>query len=761
MALTHTLRLTCSTFHAVVIRPPSSRIPRHSLFDRRGPALPRLLGLLLLGGVPWTPQVCRAGGGPENLLLVVNRRSWTSVAIANHYQHLRGIPPGNVLNLDWAGSVTETDVETFRSKILFPIVESIERRRLTGQIDYVVYSSDFPYSIDITADLKTGDKFAKGSLTGLTYLAPLVLAKTPAYTNQDVNWYWRRVSAQGQQLVPTRGFRFANYWNEAGEIVPRDGMRYLLSVMLGYTSGRGNSLTEVLDYLTRNSQSDGSSPEGTIYYARNENIRSNAREYRWDLTATNEAKKTRVGRSLYELAVTELKRSGVSAQIVSDKLPTNRTDVAGAMLGIAKFDWSRSGSQILPGAICENFTSFGGILSEDAGQTPLTDLLRFGAAGSSGTVVEPYAIWQKFPHPFIHVHYARGCSLAEAFYQSVSQPYQLLVMGDPLCQPWARPPQVIVAGIKSGQVVTGKVRISARVNGKVQAKYCDAFVDGRHIVRTPPNVYYELDTETLPDGHHELRVVAVADNLIECQGRQAVSFTTKNHARTIVVHGKRTRTIRWDKTMRFDVESPGAVGIAVYVNREVLARAAGDKVRFVIKPSHIGLGPARLSIVGLYGKQRTDNVFSQPVDIEVTPPKLITALRSPVGVKYAPGMRVTSSGGPSVKVTSTFDKNWPEKLAHLTKNSPFAIEGLVNVRHDGVYQLQAAIDGDVDVSVNDRRLFATRDQTFNRHYVMLPLSAGWHHIRADARPNRSRRFELKFGDRGCRSVGAPEFFIPL
>ena len=41
----------------------------------------------------------------------------------------------------------------------------------------------------------------------------------------------------------------------------------------------------------------------------------------------------------------------------------------------------------------------------------------------------------------IQVHYARGCSLAEAFYQSVYAPYQLMIVGDPLCRPWANIPR--------------------------------------------------------------------------------------------------------------------------------------------------------------------------------------------------------------------------------------------------------------------------------------------------------------------------------
>ena len=38
-------------------------------------------------------------------------------------------------------------------------------------------------------------------------------------------------------------------------------------------------------------------------------------------------------------------------------------------------------------------------LRSGATQTPLSEFLRFGAAGSSGTVVEPFAIQAKFPHP--------------------------------------------------------------------------------------------------------------------------------------------------------------------------------------------------------------------------------------------------------------------------------------------------------------------------------------------------------------------------
>ena len=66
----------------------------------------------------------RATGGPENVLLVVNPRSPDSLCIANHYAALRHIPPNNFLFLDWDPKQENTDVDTFREKILLPVLRA-------------------------------------------------------------------------------------------------------------------------------------------------------------------------------------------------------------------------------------------------------------------------------------------------------------------------------------------------------------------------------------------------------------------------------------------------------------------------------------------------------------------------------------------------------------------------------------------------------------------------------------------------------------
>ena len=225
-----------------------------------------------------------AGGGPENVLLVVNRRSTNSLTIANHYQQLRQIPPGNVLTLAWDPKVEATDVATFRKEILLPILRAIEQRRLGPQIDYVVYSSDFPTMIDIDGDVKSfyeaGANFEQpawslkldpkaewpkpltkvASITGLTYLWQPAAVGNPAYVDLRANVYAR----EGDSSL---GFSSSMNFGPKGEVLPPGAMgrRFLLSVMLGVTAGRGNSLQEVIDYLQRSTAADGTFPRGTIY----------------------------------------------------------------------------------------------------------------------------------------------------------------------------------------------------------------------------------------------------------------------------------------------------------------------------------------------------------------------------------------------------------------------------------------------------------------------------------------------------------------
>ena len=612
-----------------------------------------------------------AGGGPENVLLVVNPKSTASMTIGNHYVLLREIPPQNVLYLDWDPSKDRTDIDSFRQEILVPVLKAAfrESRR---RIDYVVYSSDFPWAIDAAADVNRLLAFEKArarksqsaagarsgddapaeidnpagadqgapilewpetlaptaSLNGLTYLWQLVLSRDPRlYLSLGANHYARRPDAQ--EGLSSSEFRSTHMLAPGGKLVSSEarargqeslrdaverrregkpvepvelpGVQYLLSTMLGVTTGRGNSVSEVVNYLQRSADADGTFPSGTIYFAENDDVRSRTRQ------------------PGFGAAIEELKGLHVEAEVVRGEVPRNKPDVQGAMIGSAIFDWDASGSTILPGAICEHLTSFGGVMSANGSQTPLSEFLRYGAAAASGAVTEPFSIQAKFPLPSMHVHYASGCTLAEAFYQSVFGPYQLLIVGDPLCRPWANIPAVAVEGLEDWETVTGKFELTptAIFSKSSMVEEFELYIDGSLRDRGRPGEKLAATTEELADGYHELRVVALESGAIRSHGHRIIPIRTSNHARSISVSDLPRASIPSSGTVSLTCQAPGSIGIAVLQNTRLLTRAAGDTAHLQLKASELGRGPVRIFVVGLGSKGPASNVTSDPIDFVV------------------------------------------------------------------------------------------------------------------------------------------------
>lgn len=594
---------------------------------------PKLKSRMLLGFAALAVLSCSqrlwAGGGPENVALLVNSRSATSKQIANFYVSLRGIPDANVIYLDDVPDAESTDVETFREAILKPAIETLNARRMAARIDYLVYSADFPTAIQVQADLDQVDVEIPKVLTktaainGLTFLAGWTMGKNPSYLSLDANgyasqtpgqvlqrcyrgpesktlglaikaynenrfddafkqfgelaeknsdqpalhywlarceaqrgdwdaalealdaairtgWCFRKFTREDEAFAegddelpfqtrlatmpdtewpqhPSREFRASVNWAPNGMPVasPEWGTRYFLSTVLAVTRGAGTTAAEAMANLQRAHDADFTQPQGAFYFTLTGDVR------------------TRTRKPGFEIAINELKRLGHDAEVVEAKLPENRNDVAGLMIGAANYDWTPTHNRILPGAICENLTSFGGKMDQRGGQTKLSELLRAGAAGSSGTVTEPYAIQAKFPHPAIQVHYAHGSSLGEAFYQSVSGPYQLLIVGDPLCQPWAVPPTFECTGLTAEQSVSGAVECVLVATGETEIARYEIFMDGRFSGALLPGQPLSFESSQLADGYHELRIVAISDHLLRTQSRHILPFTVDNHQQSI------------------------------------------------------------------------------------------------------------------------------------------------------------------------------------------------------------------------------------
>ena len=161
-------------------------------------------------GFLFQPHLAIAGGGPENVLLVVNDDSPSSKLIANHYISLRQIPDRNVVYLTGIPFKESINYPTFEKNILRPVLRAIEDRKLAGSIDYIVYSADFPTTIRVpdmlkafTAKMKVmGAKVQRqlynpqASISSLTYLAGQCIHAPADVMALRVNNYYRIPTAQ-------------------------------------------------------------------------------------------------------------------------------------------------------------------------------------------------------------------------------------------------------------------------------------------------------------------------------------------------------------------------------------------------------------------------------------------------------------------------------------------------------------------------------------------------------------------------------------
>ena len=527
-------------------------------------------------------SLSRAGGGPENIFLVVNSSSQASKTIANHYIGLRKIAPINIFYIKFDENNGYIESKPFKDIFLKPIFEAINRRGLASQIDYVVYSSGFPWQVAYKNEIPS-DKYnmqfqPRGSLTGSTYLWSYAVQKRIEMFGFNTNFYCLPKTGDNPLKTDssvTRAMRGQYRWLPEGTRDQKQGLPYMMSASLGVTTARGTTAEEVVQYLKVARQADGTHPKGTFYYMKHNGPRSKARH------------------DMFPQAVNALKKEGHQAVVLEGTFPRNKPDIAGLTVGLQQYSIPDAQCKLLPGALCDNLTSSGGQFRLGVKQTALTDFLVQGAAGSCGTVVEPTAMPQKFPTPFLHLHYVRGCSMAEAFYQSIQAPFQQLVVGDPLCQPWAYFPEVTVEGLPEDKSVTGTITLtpsSKTIAGRAVIAH-DFYLDGRRIHRAKPGTNFPLDTTSIPDGYHELRIVAIDNTPIETQGNWIGEIEVNNEGKSLQLTLENRHELATAKQLSIKSASEQNIDVALmHHGRKLGVIPKGNGVAKISRKS-LGSGP--------------------------------------------------------------------------------------------------------------------------------------------------------------------------
>ncbi len=338
---------------------------------------------------------------PHELALIVNTNNADSVEIAKAFAVAREIPEVNIVGvgLDAVKHAHSMSTGAFTRLIWEPVNAELARRGIEGHIEAWIYSAGFPVGIQTDPGM---------SITGLTFTRNNVPPKDALNAGAAMSPLFAGPREGSPDMLPSGGFERFKVGLRAKPPLP--------AMMLGVLGPKGNTVDEIVAMIRRGVASDATHPEGIVWFVSVDDIRWTCRE--WQIAPV----------------LKEMKEKGVPARLANLVTP-GKGATTGLFTGSMRPD-IKAVRTFAPGAIADHLTSFAGFFQESA-QTKLSEWIRQGATASSGTVVEPYAIWTKFPHARIFLHQRAGLSIIESYYLSVGSPLQLIIVGEPLASPFA------------------------------------------------------------------------------------------------------------------------------------------------------------------------------------------------------------------------------------------------------------------------------------------------------------------------------------
>lgn len=443
-----------------------------------------------------------AGGSGLNVAVVVNKASSNSIQLGNYYAERRGVSPQNLVRIHWTGGNVEWSRADFETHLFNPLTNALVNRGLTNQIDYVVLSPDIPYRV-----LSTN-------------------AAPEAGRNSTTSALFYGFKPDGPPPAP--GFPASCSLPAASSNSYAGGEMPFRTVMPGNgwltTMITASNLASAKMMVDQGVAADGSFPAQPALLSKSTDFGRNIRYRQFDDAVFN----ARV------LGNSQLQRTNVNL--------FGLTGLLGFQSGA--YNYSVAGASFVPGAMADNLTSFGGQIFEPGDQLKILSFLAVGASGCYGTIVEPCAWLQKFPSPRNYFYQARGFSLAECFYQSVTNPFQGLLLGEPLAAPFAQTAVANWLDLPDGAALSGLTHLSLQFNGASLSRpvqQVDLFLNG-HYLQTITNIaprqhnrlYVTLDDHTMSYAvPASASLASVATGLAAELNKSAHTNLTKVRARAI------------------------------------------------------------------------------------------------------------------------------------------------------------------------------------------------------------------------------------
>jgi uncharacterized protein (TIGR03790 family) len=456
-----------------------------------------------------------AGSG-LNVVVVVNQNSTNSIQLGNYYCEKRQIPPQNVLRTTWTGGNIEWNTVNFSNAIVNPLLAMLSARQLTNQIEYVVLSMDFPYR-----------------LTQVEAIGTNVFFDDPNSTTAALHYGFKADTNTPCTMAPASTSMYAGSEGIFRSTPPISNTNFSFLVTMITSS----NLAQAKMVVDQGVNSDSTFPTQTVYLGKSTDPLRNVRFVHFDNT-------------VFDFRV----RGNAAIQRTNVNVPSGLGYMRGYQNGEAVT--SVPPNSFAPGSIGDELTSYGGLLFENGGQTPLLAYLNAGATASYGTVTEPCNYFEKFPSPQAFFYQLRGFNVSEAYYQSVTNPYQGVVVGEPLSAPFARPASGTWVSPPDNALLSGTTNLTvqfAAADSNRPISQVDLFLDGNflqtltNIPPTPNNKLFVIlngfTTNITVPVTASIRVVA--SNLATTLNDPAFTNLTKVQA---FAHGDRIELQSFDRS---------------------------------------------------------------------------------------------------------------------------------------------------------------------------------------------------------------------
>ena len=597
-----------------------------------------------------------AGGSGLNVVVVVNQNSTNSVQLGNYYCERRGVPPQNLFRINWTGSNATWSRSDFETYLLNPLVAMLSGRGLTNQVDYVVLSMDIPYQVTAVNGINS------------TTAALFYGFKTDDCSNNCPE------GIPGCNLPAVSSNAYAASEGIFRQTPPiAAGSNSWLVTML-----TSSNLAQAKAIIDRGAASNGAFPTQTVWLAKSSDVFRNIRYLEFDNTIFD----ARVAGD-FSIARTNLDS------------PYGLTNLFGYQTG--RYQFNILSNVFVPGAIADSLTSYGGLIYQPNDHTTLLAFLNAGACGSYGTITEPCAYLQKFPSPQVYFYQARGFSLAECYYMSLANPYQGLIVGEPLAAPFARPPVGTWVNLPANSVLSGITNLTLQCAAGVlnrPVQQVDLFLDGtwlQTLTNIPPaagnQLYVTINgcttNYTVPTN---ATIKSVASGLADVLNQPAYVLQSKAQA---VAYGDRLGLQSTDTNTpgaQIPVCASNAIGSASTLTAFVTASRSNllDSIAFGLRNYFVSNAPAsndflQLSVTKTNGAPIVLTVTNSPGNTSVGQlvQQLVTAINGNTGLSATDGvvaedfidylpvtsppinaaefnLRVRTAGWPASQIQATF-----------------------------------------------------------------------------------------------------------